>query len=304
MSDSFAPSDAFAREFVYEMSDQGEKDTYQQELEEYHKNKETLSDMGQAISAIRCKSLENGVNYLPFSEVLSAMVFHAGQPKRVAFNDASKNMQDIMCCGCIQKVQTSGGVTVPMPLQGVLPSWSVVTPPAVFNDHLLLHNKEAIEHGHQSTCAAISQRVRMEKTEFDKKLSGIQLKLQGMLIGDRHVQPTDMRPPSAKQLRNGKELFATLCDIVADKSPGLIARNQGLECIKLLYLFLNACADELDGQHLSWADWRMKYSLEILFEMNYMSLRRNEEGGISAVTAKNEVFMDLFDSKGNAPGKQ
>eukprot|EP00392_Amoebophrya_sp_AT5.2_P017471 g17831.t1 len=303
---SFAPSDAFAREFVCEMSDQGEKelDTYQQEAEEYRQNQDGLSSMGQAISAIRAKSLSGGVNFLPFSEVLSSMIFHAGLPKRVAFNDVSKNMQDIMRYGCIQKVQTSGGVTVPMPVQGVLPAWSVVTPPAVFNDHLLLHNKEAIEIGHQSTCAEISHRVRLEKTEFDKKISGIQLKLQGMLIGDRHVQPTEMRPPSAKQLRDGKELFTKLCDIVADKTPGLIARNEGLECIKLLYLFLNACADELDGQYLSWADWRMKYSLEILFELNFMSLRRNEEGGISAVTAKNEVCMDLFDSKGNAPGKQ
>eukprot|EP00392_Amoebophrya_sp_AT5.2_P008920 g8948.t1 len=305
-----APSDQFARDFVCEMSQQDDApdataaDTYKEGLEEYHASLRTQTDVEAAIAAIKSKTLNNGVNFLPFNEVFETMTFHSGYPKRIPYADAPEKMKEIMKYGVPQKTQSAGGIPVPMPPMGILRSYSVVTPPAVFNDHLLLHNQEAVEAGHNSTCTELSHKIRLEKTDFDRKLSGVQLKVSGMLIGERYAQPTTMRCPSEKQLTDVTLIFNDVVKILKDPNAGLIDKNKVLESVKLLYLFLNAAVDQVDGQYLSWADWRMKYSLELLFQLNYMSLRRDDEGGISAVSSKNEIFMRLFDSKGSAPGKQ
>eukprot|EP00392_Amoebophrya_sp_AT5.2_P009246 g9274.t1 len=284
--------------------DRAANDTYAQEREEYLQTIQKQSDEEAAIAAIKAKCLNNGVNFLPWSKVLETMTFHAGYPKRIAFADAPDAMKEIMKYGAVQKKQATGGMVVPMPQMGILPSYSVTTPPAVFNDHLLLYNKESVEAGHLNAFQMMSTKIRTEETDFDKKLSGVQLKVQGMLIGERYVQPTLMRPPSTKQVQDVANLFNAVITTITNPEPGLIRKNEALEAIKLLYCFLNSCVDEIDGQYLGWACWRSKYTLELLFELNYMGLRRDDEGGLSAVTAKNEVLMRLFDAKGMAPGKQ
>lgn len=85
----------------------------------------------------------------------------------------------------------------------------------------------------------------------------------------------------------------------------LMARNQN--CVKRLYLFLNAATDQIDGQQLAWTDWTARtadgiYSQEQNFGPRHTSLRRDNHGRLVAVGPNKAYYIPLFDVKGFALG--